>query len=93
MDTAFWYFLITVIGCFVALAGWLASRDKKLSSDSEWKGTINAKLDVLLTSTQDMGRSHETLKCQVSAQGELLAAVKQNQENLDHRVTRMEKML
>lgn len=38
----------TVIGCFIALAGWLTSRDKKISNDSEWKGVVNTKLDIIL---------------------------------------------
>ena len=37
--------LISIIGCFVALAGWLASRDKKISNDSEWKGAVKQQLD------------------------------------------------
>ena len=37
--------LLAVIGCFVGLAGWLFNRDKKISSDAEWKGKVDAKLD------------------------------------------------
>lgn len=37
-----------VIGCFVGLAGWLVGRDKKISTEAEWKGSINSKLDTLL---------------------------------------------
>ena len=37
--------LITIIGCFLSLAKWMSIRDKKISIDSEWKGSVNAKLD------------------------------------------------
>ena len=39
--------LIAIIGCFVGLGGWLSGRDKRISSDAEWKGAINAKLDII----------------------------------------------
>lgn len=37
--------LVTIIGCFLSLAKWIDHRDKKISIDSEWKGSVNAKLD------------------------------------------------
>lgn len=40
--------LIAIAGCFVGLAGWLHSRDTKISEDAEWKGTVNAKLDMAI---------------------------------------------
>lgn len=46
--------LIAIVGCFVGLAGYLRGRDGKISSDAEWKGTVNAKLDVIVGITQDV---------------------------------------
>ncbi len=40
--------LIAVIGCLVGLGGWLKGRDSKIAADAEWKGTVNAKLDVIV---------------------------------------------
>ena len=40
--------LIAIVGCFVALAGWLKNRDGKISDDAEWKGSVNSKLDSIL---------------------------------------------
>ena len=40
--------LIAIAGCFVGLAGWLHSRDTKISEDAEWKGMVNAKLDMAI---------------------------------------------
>ena len=36
--------LMAIIGCFVGLAGWLSGRDKKISADAEWKGSVNESL-------------------------------------------------
>ncbi|MEG0258139.1 MAG: hypothetical protein RR632_07540 [Christensenella sp.] len=46
--------LVAVIGCFVCLAGWLSTRDKKIANDSEWRGEVNAKLDAILGVKQDV---------------------------------------
>ncbi|MEG0165765.1 hypothetical protein [Anaerorhabdus sp.] len=40
--------LFAIIGCFVGLAGWISNRDKKIANDSEFKGSVNAKLDMML---------------------------------------------
>ena len=47
--------LIAIVGCFVGLAGWLSKRDGKLVADAEWKGTVNAKLDIIVGLAQDLG--------------------------------------
>lgn len=46
--------LIAVIGCFVGLAGWIKNRDGKISTDAEWKGNVNAKLDVIVGISKDV---------------------------------------
>ena len=46
--------LIAIAGCFVGLAGWLTGRDKKISNDAEWKGSVNAKLDNILGIRSDV---------------------------------------
>ncbi len=40
--------LIAVIGCFVGIGGWFKGRDTKIAADAEWKGNVNAKLDVIV---------------------------------------------
>ena len=54
--------LLAVVGCFVGLAGWLTGRDKKLSNDSEWRGTVNTKLDLAIGIRKD----HEDLRQRVT---------------------------
>ena len=46
--------LITIIGCFLGLAGWLGCRDKKIGSDGEWRGMVTTKLDAILGITDRM---------------------------------------
>lgn len=36
--------VIALIGCFVGLAGWLSSRDKHITDDAQWKGTVDQNL-------------------------------------------------
>ena len=59
MDAGTISVLIALVGCFVGLAGWLSGRDKKISNDAEWKGAINAKLDVICGVTQDIKKSRK----------------------------------
>ncbi len=46
--------LIAVIGCFVGLGRCSKGRDGKIATDAEWKGTINAKLDVIVGREQNV---------------------------------------
>lgn len=46
--------LITVIGCFVGIFGYLINRDKKIMNDGEWRGTVNAKLDIIIGVKEDI---------------------------------------
>ena len=41
--------LVAIVGCFIGIAGYLSGRDKKIVNDAEWKGSIGAKLDTILT--------------------------------------------
>lgn len=40
--------LIAIIGCVVGVAGWVTRRDSKTETDAEWRGAVNAKLDMIL---------------------------------------------
>lgn len=54
MDKDTVLFLITIVGCFIGVGGWLTSRDKRNANDSEWKGVINTKLDQVVSATSDL---------------------------------------
>lgn len=61
--------LIAIVGCFVGLAGWLHSRDTKISEDAEWKGMVNAKLDMAIGLRKDhdeLEEKHYSLTQRVS---------------------------
>ena len=46
--------LIALIGCFIGILGYLANRDKKIVNDSEWRGIVNTKLDMILGVKEDI---------------------------------------
>ena len=75
--------LIAVIGCFVGLAGWLSGRDKKLSADSEWKGEVNAKLDLAIGIRND----HEELRHRVTKHDKEIVALQHDLENIKAYIT------
>lgn len=63
--------IIALVGCFVGLAGWLGGRDKHIENDAEWRGSVNAKLDVIVGIKTDV----ESIKVTLSEHGEKLASV------------------
>lgn len=76
MDTQTIILLIAIVGCFVGLAGWLSTRERKISNDSEWKGTINAKLDAIL----GIDKRVDVLEKEVRKHGEKLAEINAKME-------------
>ena len=46
--------LLAVLGGFVGLAGWLGGRDKRIAGYAEWRGSVNAKLDVIVGIRKDL---------------------------------------
>jgi hypothetical protein len=39
--------LIAIVVCVITYAGYLVTRDRRISSDSEWKGSVSTKLDTI----------------------------------------------
>ena len=72
--------LIAIIGCFVALAGWLAGRDKKISNDAEWRGTVNAKLDTIHNDIGGVSTDIKVLQNKVNDHGERIARLEKTEE-------------
>lgn len=70
--------IIALIGCFVGLAGWLSGRDKRLSADSEWKGEVNAKLDLAIGIRND----HEELRHRVTKHDKDIVALQHDLINI-----------
>lgn len=82
MDAATISILIALVGCFVGLAGWLSGRDKKISNDAEWKGAINAKLDVICGISQDVKR----LEDMIHEQGKQISSIDASAKQAHHRI-------
>lgn len=74
--------LIAVIGCFVALAGWIKNRDGKIETDAEWKGSVNGKLDSILGIQKNLDRVEGTVR----EQGERLAKVEAKASSAHKRI-------
>lgn len=78
--------IIAIIGCFVGLAGWLASRDKRLATDAQWRGTVDAKLDLIV----GMGADMEKIQTCVSTHGERLASLENESVRLRSSVEKLQ---
>jgi len=76
------FLLIAIIGCFVGLAGWISGRDNRIGTDSEWRGTVNGKLDALLGISKRVDKLEE----KVEDQGKVLAVVEQSTKSAHHRI-------
>lgn len=74
--------LIAILGCFVGLGGWLSGRDKKLMGDAEWRGQINAKLDIVVL----QGESIEKIGAKVDAIGERVTRVESSSKQAHRRL-------
>ena len=54
--------LISVIGCWIGIAGWRMNREKRVAGDAEWRGCVNAKLDVIVGMKDDLSRVESEMK-------------------------------
>lgn len=61
--------LIALIGCLIGIYGWAAGRDKKIAVDAQWRGSVDANLDLIVGIKSDVARLDET----VSSHSERLA--------------------
>ena len=82
--------LIAIIGCFVGLAGWLSGRDKKIANDSEWRGTINTKLDNIYTNTGGMREQIDAIDNRVDIHAERIRAVESSTASAHKRIDKLE---
>ena len=74
--------IVALVGCFIGLAGWLSGRDKRISETAEWRGEINAKLDVACGVKHDVDRIEESVR----KQGERISAVESSAKQAHHRI-------
>lgn len=74
--------LVAIVGCFVGLGGWIAGRDKRIAQDAEWRGAVNAKLDILVS----MQSSITSLSTTVNQHSERIKAVEESTASAHHRI-------
>ena len=66
MDIATISIILAIVSCLIGIAGWLLNRDSKTDKDAEWKGTVNAKLDTIISLNAEVStaknkiQDHET---------------------------------
>lgn len=68
--------IIALVGMILGVAGYLSTRDNKTDKDAEWKGTVNAKLDTIISlnaevsSAKNKLQDHETRICILEKENE-----------------------
>lgn len=65
--------LIGAIGCFVGLFGWLSGRDKKISDDSHWKGTVDENLKAIKDGVSGIGERMAKMEGAVASHDKQIA--------------------
>lgn len=78
--------LIAVIGCFVGIGGWFKGRDSKIAADAEWKGTVNAKLDVIVGIKENV----EEIEIRITECDRRIIAVEQSNMSINKRLDNLE---
>lgn len=73
---------LAVLGGFLGLAGWLSGREKRVSQEAQWRGEVNAKLDVIV----GVKNSLEGLQDNVKAHEGRLSAIENSVKSAHHRL-------
>ena len=76
--------LIGVIGCFVGLFGWLSGRDKKISDDSHWKGTVDENLKAIKDGVSGIGERMAKMEGAVAAHETRITVLESKVDGKDH---------
>ena len=74
--------LIAIVGCAIGVLGWVAGRDKRITSDAQWRGSVDAKLDLIIGLRNDVDRIDRT----VNNHSERLAKVEASSAQAHHRI-------
>jgi len=83
--------IVAVAGMLIGLAGFLANRDKKISGDAEWRGSVNTKLDTI---HQDIGGVSDNIKAMqvtLTSHGERITAVEESAASAHKRLDGLER--
>lgn len=91
LDIATISIFIAIAGCFVGLAGWIYNRDKKVSSESEWRGGVMAKLDNIIGSVTGLSRDVERIDARLNEHAERIAKCEGSTKQAHHRLDSIER--
>lgn len=78
--------IATILGCFVGLAGFLSGRDKKISTDSEWRGGVNAKLDSIDSNIKGACVDLKTVQATLIDHAERISEIDASTKSAHHRI-------
>ena len=78
--------IIALVGCFVGLAGWLSGRDKKVISDAQWRGSVDAKLDLIVGVKSDV----TNIKAQIGNHSERISVAEEQIARIQNRLDKEE---
>lgn len=78
--------MCTIVGCFVALAGWLSKKDDVSRDDGEWRGKVDAKLDIICGVQKDVYRNTQ----EVHDIRERVVKVEEKLNSTNDRIDRLE---
>lgn len=82
--------LIAIVGCFVGLGGYLKGRDNKIANDSEWKGKVNAQLEIIITTGNGTSKDVDKINDRLSNIDTKIASLESSYKSLHKRVDKME---
>jgi len=78
--------IVAVAGMLIGLAGFLATRDKKISNDAEWKGAVNTKLDSIQQGVGGVSGKVEAIQGTLGEHGERIKAVEESTASAHKRI-------
>lgn len=86
MDKDTVLFIIAIIGCFVCLVTYLSKRDDRNAADAEWKGEINAKLDMIIAGNLKNEERFCRIEADVKVHSDKITAVEQSTKSAHNRL-------
>ena len=84
---------VGIIGAIIGITGWLSGRDKKLTNDGEWKGSVNTKLDDIKSSVAGTNTQLDRLSGAISIHEKRITEVESSAKQAHKRIDRLDKIV
>lgn len=75
--------IIAIVGCVVGVMGFFAGRDKRITTDAKWRGSVDAKLDLIIGLRTDVDRLDRTLNNHSERLAKVESSAQQAHRRLD----------